>query len=36
MPSRRLVAFLQEERIFDRLTPAPEPPLKIIPSSVYQ
>src|SRR5690348_10572869 len=24
-----------EERIFDRLTPAPEPPLKMIPSSVY-
>src|ERR1700728_2937987 len=25
-----------DERIFDRLTPAPEPPLKIRPSSVYQ
>ncbi len=25
-----------EERIRDRLTPAPEPPLKMIPSSVYQ
>ena len=25
-----------DERIFDRLTPAPEPPLKMIPSSVYQ
>ena len=25
-----------EERIFDRFTPAPEPPLKMIPSSVYQ
>src|SRR5664280_154979 len=24
------------ERIFDRLTPAPEPPLKMMPSSVYQ
>src|SRR4051794_18882107 len=25
-----------EERIFDRLTPAPEPPLKMTPSSRYQ
>src|SRR5215471_17325686 len=25
-----------DERIFDRLTPAPEPPLKMTPSSVYQ
>ena len=25
-----------EERMRDRLTPAPEPPLKMIPSSVYQ
>src|SRR5919202_1047962 len=25
-----------EERIFDRFTPAPEPPLKIRPSSLYQ
>src|SRR6202046_3874455 len=25
-----------EERIFERFTPAPEPPLKMIPSSVYQ
>ncbi len=25
-----------EERIFDRLMPAPEPPLKIVPSSTYQ
>ena len=25
-----------DERIRDRLTPAPEPPLKIVPSSVYQ
>src|ERR1700728_3103125 len=25
-----------EERILDRLTPAPEPPLKIVPSSLYQ
>src|SRR5580693_10454540 len=25
-----------DERIFDRLTPAPDPPLKMIPSSVYQ
>ncbi len=24
------------ERILDRLTPAPEPPLKMIPTSVYQ
>src|SRR5271155_6064160 len=24
------------ERILERLTPAPEPPLKMIPSSVYQ
>src|SRR6202453_577557 len=24
------------ERILERLTPAPEPPLKIVPSSVYQ
>src|SRR5207342_2152797 len=26
----------EEERIFDRLTPAPEPPLKMTPSSRYQ
>ena len=25
-----------DERMRDRLTPAPEPPLKITPSSVYQ
>ncbi len=25
-----------DERIRDRLTPAPEPPLKIMPSSTYQ
>ena len=25
-----------EERMRERLTPAPEPPLKMIPSSVYQ
>ena len=25
-----------EERIRERLTPEPEPPLKIIPSSLYQ
>src|ERR1700693_2996901 len=25
-----------DERMRDRLTPAPEPPLKMIPSSVYQ
>ena len=25
-----------EERIFDRLMPEPEPPLKIVPSSTYQ
>src|SRR5579875_2648235 len=25
-----------DERIFDRFTPAPEPPLKILPSSTYQ
>src|ERR1700728_3842016 len=25
-----------EDRIFDKLTPAPEPPLKMVPSSVYQ
>ena len=25
-----------EDRILDRLTPAPEPPLKISPSSLYQ
>src|SRR5271156_655814 len=25
-----------DERILDRLTPAPDPPLKITPSSVYQ
>ncbi len=25
-----------DERILERLTPAPEPPLKITPSSVYQ
>src|SRR5436305_2996561 len=25
-----------DERIFERLTPAPEPPLKITPSSRYQ
>src|ERR1700683_2658454 len=25
-----------EERIFDRLPPAPDPPLKMVPSSVYQ
>src|ERR1700678_2835508 len=25
-----------DERIFDRFTPAPDPPLKMIPSSVYQ
>ena len=24
------------ERIFERFTPAPDPPLKMIPSSVYQ
>ena len=26
----------RDERIRDRFTPAPEPPLKILPSSVYQ
>src|SRR5215207_3739650 len=26
----------REERIFDRLMPEPEPPLKIVPSSTYQ
>src|ERR1700732_4605229 len=31
-PSR----FSFEERIFERFTPAPEPPLKMIPSSRYQ
>src|SRR5436305_14570825 len=25
-----------DERIFERLMPAPEPPLKIVPSSTYQ
>src|SRR5438874_13444050 len=25
-----------DERIFDRLMPAPDPPLKIVPSSTYQ
>src|SRR5262249_35161822 len=25
-----------DERIFERFTPAPEPPLKIVPSSAYQ
>ena len=25
-----------DDRIFDRLVPAPEPPLKIVPSSTYQ
>ena len=25
-----------DERIFDRLMPAPEPPLKMVPSSTYQ
>ena len=25
-----------EDRILDRLTPAPDPPLKMVPSSVYQ
>ena len=26
----------REDRIFDRLMPEPEPPLKIVPSSTYQ
>src|ERR1700722_3842500 len=34
VPPPRRPSF--EERIFDRLTPAPDPPLKMIPSSVYQ
>src|SRR5262245_27796404 len=28
--------FSFDDRIFDRLTPAPDPPLKITPSSRYQ
>src|ERR1700722_2198490 len=31
-PSRSLAL----ERIFERFTPAPDPPLKMMPSSVYQ
>src|ERR1039457_3591540 len=26
----------REDRMFERLTPAPDPPLKIVPSSTYQ